>query len=159
MRANRATFVYTPQVLLQGRDWRGWRGADAGLAVAQAAAREPRSTIAVTATPAPGAVDVEVVVTLPGPPKPSTELVVAYVDSGLATEVRAGENRGERLRHDHVVRGFETRAIARAQQASSLRLPRPAEGGTHPAIVAFVQHVDSGDVLQTLSLDLGECRP
>src|SRR5512144_1845942 len=48
MRANRATFVYTPQVLLQGHEFRGWQ--DGGAAAADAAARAPsRATIALDA--------------------------------------------------------------------------------------------------------------
>ena len=58
MRANAATFVYTPQVLLQGHDLRGW--ADAGAAVQRAARATARASIMLDAAPSGNAVAVTV---------------------------------------------------------------------------------------------------
>jgi hypothetical protein len=89
--------VYTPQVVVQGRDWRGWPKLPPASAPAAAAAgpavtlvRDGDAVRAVVA-PAPGRHDL-----LAG--------YWAVVEDGHLTTVRAGENAGATLRHDHVVR-------------------------------------------------------
>lgn len=157
MRANRATFVYTPQVIVQGRDFPAWRRGALASAVASAAAGTPKASIQLDVRTNADAVDAAVVVSLSGNPHPPTALALAYVDSGLASDVKAGENRGERLAHDQVVRAFATRDVTAREMRFDIRLPRPAEAGKRPSLVAFVQDPATGDVLQTLSLSLSRC--
>jgi hypothetical protein len=156
MRANAATFVYTPQVVVQGRDAKGWqRGTvDGGLGAARK--RPARATIAIDLVPetaATLAVRAEAKVVSPLP-REDLRLWLAYTESGLVSDVKAGENRGVRLEHDHVVRAlhgpyaFDAKGDARA--VVTLRLP--GERGTSAAVVAFVQDARNGDVLQTLTL-------
>jgi len=157
MRANGATFVYTPQVLLQGHAF-AWRGADGAI---DAAARQPaRATIALDADVRPHEVIVSVDAGVPDRAlSRDARLFVAYVDSGLGSDVKAGENRGVHLAHDHVARtlreagGFDAMGRLRA----SATLARPHEEGTHPTLVAFVQRTANGDVLQALALPLDRC--
>ena len=81
-------------------------------------------------------------------------LWLAYTESGLESEVKAGENSGVRLAHDHVVRAlhgpFAFDADGTARAAISQRLP--AERGSTAALVAVVQDTRNGDVLQTLTV-------
>ena len=88
-------------------------------------------------------------------------LGIAYVDSGLVSDVKAGENRGVRLSHDHVVRAFAMGANREAdgRLTASATFPRPREGGTQPTVVAFVQRPATGEVLQAVSLPLTDCLP
>lgn len=158
MRAQRGTFVYTPQVVLQGRDFVEWRGGAPDRALAALSSRQAKATIDVDARVDAQALDVDVRVALDAPPTRSTYVAVAYADSGLATDVRGGENRGERLVHDHVVRAFDTRDLYRSPAKVSFRMARPAEAGSRPVLVAFVQDRATGDVLQTLELPLEGCR-
>ena len=71
------------------------------------------------------------------------------------TEVKAGENAGKRLAHDHVVRQWrvgptlDTNGEARGR----LTFPLPAERGPL-SIVAFADNTTSGDVLQAFALPL-----
>jgi hypothetical protein len=90
---------------------------------------------------------------------PRRELSIAFVyaDSRLVSEVKAGENRGVKLTHDHVVRALETRPLSAMTASFNVRLPRPTEAGAHPTLVAFVQDVASGDILQTLAVPLEGC--
>lgn len=156
MRANRATFVYTPQVVVQGRDYPGWRrGAPA---LGTAAKREPRARIAVQAASDGDALDVQASVEIEDAPRRDVVLTIAYADSRLVSEVKAGENRGVTLTHDHVVRAMLTRPLSAAATTWKLSLKKPTEAGTHPKVVAFVQDLATGDVLQTLALSLGDCR-
>jgi hypothetical protein len=156
MRANRGRFVYTPQVLLQGRDF-AWRDAGPGAAIAAAAARAPRATIALDAAPRSGRVAVSVAATIPAAAdRPDAIVELAYADSGLVSDVKAGENAGARLVHDHVVRALVPGPAfdARGEARGTVSLPRPEEAGSAPAVVALVRNATSGDVLQTLVLPL-----
>jgi hypothetical protein len=88
------------------------------------------------------------------------QLFVAYADSGLVSDVKAGENRGVRLEHDHVVRALRLAGAAAAGDGhwqASVTLPKPAEAGKHPMLVAFVQRAASGDILQSVALPLDAC--
>ena len=52
MRRQRATFVFTPQVMLQGRDFGQWRaGGDPAAAIAAVNARRPRASIELAVEP------------------------------------------------------------------------------------------------------------
>ena len=148
MRASGGTFVYTPQVLVQGRDVdRAKRVAAVKAAGTQAA----RSTISLEADD--GLVRVRASV----PDKASRRnaaVWIAYTDSGLVSDVKAGENRGVQLHHDHVVRAlYGPFAIDDAGEASAtVNVAAPKERGRNAALVAFVQSRANGDVLQTLTM-------
>lgn len=158
MRANGASFVYTPQVLLQGHDFAGW---GAGAAAVDAAARQPaRATVTLEAEPGAREVLARVEATVADAALArDARLFVAYADSGLVSEVKAGENRGARLTHDHVVRALRMAAPAAEGGGlhASVALPLPREAGRHPTLVAFVQRATTGDVLQTVALPLDRC--
>ena len=147
---NRSRVVYTPQVLLAGRDYRNWSGAG----------RFGTDVRAVNAAPARAQIELA----LRGPeiraaaavPKSDdrvdTVLYVAVYENGLSNRVTAGENRGVTLQHDFVVRewwgpialdGAGTATLARKPVTSSL-----AKGG----VAAFVQSRRTGGVLQALAL-------
>ena len=157
MRANGATFVYTPQVLLHGRDFREWRGGSAATAIAAARSRIAGARIDAAVTVEGTTLLVRAEVELAPAFERSAVVAFAYVDSGLVTQVRAGENRGERLVHDHVVRAFETQALAAPKTSVRATLQRPAESGTHPRVVVFVQDARSGEVAQALAVPLAGC--
>ena len=157
MRANRSTFVYTPQIVLQGRDYPEWRRGAPARAIATAATRGARARIVVQATVETSSVVVQADTNLAEPPRRDTSIAFAYVDSRLTSDVKAGENRGTTLMHDHVVRAFTTRPLTAAAGSSSVRVPRPLEAGAHPTLVVFVQEIASGEVLQTLAVALEGC--
>jgi len=157
MRANRSTFVYTPQVLLQGRDFRAWRS-DASAPRADPTRKQRASVrIVAEATPDSDTVVVRADVTRARGSRGKAIVGFAYVDSGLVTQVKAGENRGARLVHDHVARAFETRALEAFAASYRVELRKPAEAGEHPRIVVFVQDADNGEVVQALGLPLAGC--
>jgi len=162
-RAAHSDLVYTPQVLLQGRDLRDWHAEKRSVAAIAAAGRAPaRAEIALEIVPRTGAVEVRASARVPETAlRKSAVLFVALTDDGLASEVKAGENKGKRLLHDHVVRELRGDiAIGPAGEGSgTFTLPLPAEAGKSSSIVAFVQSADSGDVLQTLALPLSAACP
>jgi len=74
------------------------------------------------------------------------------------TEVAAGENRGARLRHDHVVRLLEGPFPfdGGGNGEAKLLVPLPGHPGSAPTVVAFVQDRRTGEVLQALAVQ--NCR-
>ena len=96
LRATSGTsFVYTPQVLVGGADWRRWPGAlpSPAASVVDIALRRDGDRVEARVTPRPGA----------------PEQLAAYwavVEDGHVSDVKAGENAGATLRHDNVVRQY-----------------------------------------------------
>jgi len=156
MRAGGETFVYTPQVLVQGRDTRHWEGSAAIDKVAAARARASRADVKlVIDSVAADAVDTRLVVRVGEQALyKRAEAWLAYTDSRLTSDVKAGENRGVRLTHDHVVRTLAGPFTLDAQGRldTAVHVPLPAERGRDAALVAVVQDARNGEVLQTLSL-------
>jgi hypothetical protein len=163
MRANRARFVYTPQVLVQGRDFPEWRERGSMSALSAAGAVPARAEITLEAEPRPGSIAVKASARVPsGADRKDAVLYIALADSGLASEVKAGENAGVRLAHDHVVRWFRAGPSpdASGDMRWDITLPVPAEAGSASTVVAFVQNARAGDVLQALALPLtAACAP
>ena len=156
MARRHAAFVYTPQVLVQGSDFPRWRDASQPVAaLATINARPARATIELVVAPLDGSTAaVDLYVRIPQPrDRAHAAVAVALTQSGLASDVKAGENAGKRLLHDHVVRAW--RAGAPIGVAGELRqhfsLPLPAERGPLE-IVAFAENTATGEVLQALAL-------
>jgi len=162
MRANRARFVYTPQVIVQGKDFPQWRGSAAPAALVAANSKPARAEISLEAESQRGSIVVKATARVPsGADRRGAALHVALVDDGLASDVKAGENAGVRLAHDHVVRLL--RSGPAADTNGNIRwdgsLPLPSEAGNSSTLVAFVQN-SAGDVLQALALPLtASCAP
>jgi hypothetical protein len=163
MRGSGARFVYTPQVVIQGKDFPQWHDRSAIAALTTAAAKPARAEIALAADREQGSILVKATARVPAAAdRKGTALYVALADDGLSSEVKAGENAGSRLVHDNVVRVF--RAGPSPDAAGEIRwdvkVPVPAEAGSASTVVAFVQNAAGGDVLQALALPLSsECAP
>ena len=155
MRATGATFVYTPQVLAQGRDAEVGRANRTSALLADARRRPPGATLTLDSTVVEdGAVSVAFSARVQDAKRrPHAVAWLGYTDSGLVSEVKAGENRGARLTHDHVVRSLAGPYAVGAEGdvRATVRFPRPAERGRDGAIVAVVQDARTWEVLQTLT--------
>jgi hypothetical protein len=149
--------VYTPQVVLGGRDFPGWRSHASWSSALDAIQRKPAPVSIELATRVnpDGAIEA-VVDTTGGPGLKGDDLVVlvAVTQNGLGSRVTAGENRGESLAHDFVVRDFAThRGLGKA--ATTFK-PMPGWNPARMALAVFVQNVKSGEILQAVSAPL--CR-
>jgi len=157
MRRQRTGFVYTPQILLQGRDFSQWRTqADAAAAIASVNARRARATIELAAQNESGKVRVDMHVSVPDAAERSrARVAVALVQDRLVSEVKAGENAGKRLSHDHVVRQWtaDMPVASDGELRDRLTFPLPTESGPI-ALAAFVEDSTSGEVLQAFALPL-----
>ena len=106
-----ARFTYTPQVIVDSRDAPNW----SSLA---AATLQPKTPATVALTLAHDASGLALTVA-PGAGAPARlSGYVAVVDDGMLTRVGAGENRGETLRQDGVVRELLPWNVAGAQPAT-----------------------------------------
>lgn len=151
-----ARYVYTPQVTVGGREFREWSsGSSFDKAVARINLMPARADLEIRVQPAEGGkLAVTTNATLKqGVAVKDLALVVATTQNGVSSRVTAGENRGEQLRHDFVVRDlFETRGFSAAGFATTNRtLAMPNVKAGSLAISAFVQNLKTGEVLQALS--------
>jgi hypothetical protein len=158
MRRQRASFVFTPQVMLQGRDFGQWRAADdPAAAIAAVNARRPRANIELAVEPQGTDAIVDVHVKVPDVRDRGRAFVaVALVQSRLSSDVTAGENAGKRLTHDHVVRQWRVGPAAldaAGETRQQFVFAIPADAGPI-SIVAFAEDSASGEVLQALALPL-----
>ena len=101
----RSAAIYTPQVLLQGQDFRGWRDTAFDAAVAKINARPAKARISLTLdTGRRDAFEVAATAELENTaPDAALALFLGAYENKLVSEVKAGENRGKTLPHDYVV--------------------------------------------------------
>jgi hypothetical protein len=148
----RMALVYTPQVLLQGRDFRAWGGKafDEALAKINAQPARAKLRLAIFNMDAQG-LEIEAAAELvqaSGDPA----LYLAAYQSRLESRVKAGENRGRLLTHDYVVLEWKG-PFAFAGTTVTERRKLPLLPGATPAnsgVAAFVQDRRTGEVLQAI---------
>ena len=158
MQANGKTFVVTPQILLQGHEFPASGRTMPQPVLDRIAHEAAAATIELTATSDGKEVAATAVSRIvDSAARAKSTLSIAYVDSGLVSDVKAGENKGVRLTHDHVVRALKSAPTG--DGPFSARFSVPAERGVSPTLVAFVQSTSTGDVLQAVALLLADCRP
>ena len=155
---NRARVVYTPQLLLDGRDYRrGVMFDDFGERLGALNRNPARAKIRLQVqTEDPAGLGVTGTATVAdAAARGGAHAFLALYENNLSNQVTAGENRGKRLRHDFVVRELagpfpvDPGGEARLRQRFSLD-PRWKTGDLH--VAAFVQNERSGDVLQALAI-------
>lgn len=153
----RTKVVYTPQVVVQGEDFRPWSGPEFAASVKRINAMPARARLEIklessTARAFEVALGAQLVDL--SQLKDSVAYLAAY-ENRLLSDVRAGENRGHTLRHDFVVREWEGPlafdAGGKIALKKSLPLPPTAKPGD-AGVAAFVQNRSTGDVLQALML-------
>ncbi len=157
-KASGASMVYTPQVMIGGRDFREWSSeaqVERRLEALNRAA--PRAQIELRATAQPdGSLRLAAQAKLaPSARAADAVLQLAVAQNGLASRVTAGENRGEHLRHDFVVRDFRTFARKAPGDGEIAAEAAVAPGAgwevDRLSVIAFVQDRKTGEILQALS--------
>ncbi len=153
--SNALRTIYTPQFVLNGRDFRRYadfstvvrainqQSPAVDLKISSQALGDAGYRLALTATPRDEAVK-------------DFRLYIAVLEHGLASEVDAGENEGEHLQHDYVVRRLyrspPRSAHDEATLVQSLSLPAHWQR-SQLQLAGFVQDVTNGEVLQAVLLE------
>jgi hypothetical protein len=150
----RVALVYTPQVVLQGGEFRAWGSPEFDRAVERINARPAAAQLGLAIVER-GATAFRVEVEARAGAPAQAQVYVAAYESGLSSQVLAGENRGRLLPHDYVALEWKGPYELGRRQIDLAYLPKakPADSG----VAAFVQNRSTGEVLQALML--GVCSP
>lgn len=145
--ANKLTGIYTPQVVRNGHDWPQWRYP---LQTLEPTARA-RASIHLLAGASPNAFEARVT------PVTGSGAWTAYwttTEHNYSSRVKAGENAGEYLKHDFVVRQYAP--VGRYEGAQTLTFYAIPAQADHPRqINLVVSDVQTGETMQAVSLSCG----
>ena len=148
---NRLRSIYTPQVVVNGRDLPQWRGAEQRIS-SQREAAQLRIDLRQL-----GADQFEAVVAPVNgaAPVPAWAAYWTVTEHGHNSKVKAGENAGEFLKHDFVVRQYTQAGEYRGADASPKKLvfrSMAATPGHERQVNLVVFDPQGGKTLQALSL-------
>lgn len=156
-RRNKARVVYTPQLMLDGADYRrALVRDDIGERIAAINSQKPRAHIQLAITNGSAGARLQGKITVPDAEHRNTaRIYVAVYENGLFTDVPAGENRGKRLTHDFVVRELSGPLPLNTAGIVNIDWPLPSPKGAKTPdlhVAAFAQHATTGATLQGLML-------
>jgi len=153
----RMALVYTPQVMLQGRDFQAWGSSEFEREVKRINAQPAKARIALEIRALhDGMLDAQAdAELLDAAQKADAVLYLATYENRLSSQVSAGENSGRLLRHDYVVLEWQGPysfgADGRLSERRSLAL-LPKGVSANSGLVGFVQNRRTAEVLQALML-------
>lgn len=151
--ANRLSSIYTPQVVRNGRDWPDWRSTrpqQAGQWATATSTGPARAAITLQQVEG-GAADQFSARVTPGEGVGPWSAYWTVTEHGHNSRVRAGENKGEFLQHDFVVRQYTP--VGRYQGMQTLSFVAiPPTAGHARQINLVVQDPKTGEPLQAVSL-------
>ena len=155
-----SSFVFTPQVILAGRNYQAWsNNSSVQKDVRSARTVAPDATIVLRQQPvASGKFEFEVQAQLrQGVNLRDVHIYAALFQNGLVSDVGRGENSGSQLHHDYVVRGLLTsKAVDQSGKIifkDRFVLPDDAQVKAM-GVAVFAQDVKTGVVLQAMAAPL-----
>jgi hypothetical protein len=154
-----AGFVYTPQFVFNGRDFKSWDNSRLKSAINQTQQLPSRANLRLNAVnEADGSITLKVNVESLSPNvTKNADVFLALYENGLLTQVKAGENNGRELKHDYVVRQLFGAYQLNNQHPFSKNFTLHNTWKSKDAgAVIFVQDSSNGEIIQSLALDF--CR-
>jgi hypothetical protein len=151
-----AGFVYTPQFVFNGRDFKAWDNSQLNRAIHQTQQLPSRAHLTLTAVnEADGRITVKAHAESLNPKMTKhADVFVALYENGLVTQVQAGENNGRELKHDYVVRQLLGAYQLNNQHPFSKHFSLANHWKNKDAgAVIFVQDSNNGEIIQSLALD------
>ena len=144
--------AYTPQMVVNGKEeFLGSDEARARRGIAAALERPPTLTVQLTAgSITHGALPVDFAVS----GSSRVVLRLALVERNLESQVSRGENSGRRLKHENVVRVFQSVPVGPTRKGHA-SIPLPASLVTsHASLIAYAQDPESLEILGAAAVDL-----
>lgn len=149
--------VYTPQLAINGQDTRSWLSDARFKSEVASINRLPAKAEIRLTVNAQTAKSVQVSTNIKTTEARPLVYYLALQENNLQSTVNAGENRGELLRHDYVVRQwlgpFKVGAEGKTSASHDIQV-QPAWKQRDLNMVAFVQNSATGEILQVLGLGL-----
>ncbi|ASU37004.1 hypothetical protein hmeg3_00995 [Herbaspirillum sp. meg3] len=156
-------FSYTPELFVNGREFRNWRSEEEFRSAMKAINAKPAAAnIHLTWTPATdNRIKIEAEFSAIDGHKTGSAAPQAYVavyENRLSNKVSAGENNGATLQHDYVVRQWKGPIYLDGKTAIAdiFKLPVGRDGKhadvSNLGVAAFVQDSKTGEILQALAL-------
>ena len=150
-----AGFVYTPQFVMNGRDFKGWDNSRLNQSIEANQKLASRANLSLDAvTQANGEITLKTSAqAVKSVDAKNTDVFVALYENKLASSVKAGENSGRELKHDYVVRDFfGAYQLSNQNEFSKNFTLKPEWKGRDGGAVIFVQNSQTGEILQSLAL-------
>ena len=150
-----AGYVYTPQFVLNGRDFRSVNESRLNQAINKSQKQAARANLSLnTVTQANGEINLQATATAVNPADiKNANIFVAVYENKLVSQIKAGENNGRELIHDYVVREFFGAYPFSNKNEFSKNFNLKPEWKDKPAgAVIFVQDAKNGEILQSLQL-------
>ncbi len=142
--------IYTPQVMVNGRDFSAWR-TDRSANDIFAMNQKITAPLVMRVRATPSGSDVRVEIDVDGSKTDGLHFTSALYEHGLTQKVTAGENKGVTLNHDFVVRHM--------QRATNKVFTLPVARGVQlkNVGVAIIAETARGEYVQAVRLDLAAC--
>ena len=158
-RRTNATTVYTPELVLSGREYRRWWGSSFERAVQQVNRAAPRADIGLKLNRSGRSLQVDgrASVRAQAGATESANLFLAIYESNLSNKIGAGENSGRTLRHAFVVRRLYGPLAFDGDGKAYFSRKLTVDAGWKTedlGVAAFVQESGGTQILQTLALDV-----
>jgi hypothetical protein len=156
-RYNAQSTIYTPQFVLGGSDYRTYSRftSDVRKIVSQASVVDLELSANLTGV---SKIDIKLSADISRSGINDVALYVVVYENDLSVDVEDGENEGELLHHDYVVRNFYGPSVQRAADVKkTLKLTTDIGESWKQEdlyLVAFAQNPQTGEVLQAVQLDL-----
>lgn len=156
-------FVYTPQFLVNGKDFRGWDGARLNQAVESSFKQSARANLSLEAIKQANdetlvkataqAVNTHDASNNLTKDLKHADIFIAIYENKLVSHVQAGENNGRELKHDYVVREFlGAYQLDHKNEFAKIITLKSDWKGRNAGAVIFVQDARNGEILQSLQL-------
>jgi hypothetical protein len=150
-----AGFVYTPQFVFNGRDFKGWDNSRLTSAIEAQQRLASRANLKLDAiADASGNITLKTnAETVIAKDASHVDVFIALYENKLVSQVKAGENSGRELKHDYVVRELFGAYQISNQNTFSKNFSLNADWKKRDAgAVIFVQDSNNGEILQSLAL-------
>jgi hypothetical protein len=150
---NNSRTVYTPQFIMNGKDFRRHGSFDNEIVRINAIAAEYQ--LELSASLNTNAIDVVLDTRTLADKGDEALAYIAFYEHGLSSDVTDGENEGEQLNHDYVVRELKGPYLINQDRATfKAAFMRSGYKIENSGIVAFIQKPQNSEILQAVRLEL-----